>query len=80
MAASVGAAPAGATPQTEPMYVVQGIDELRPSLGPVFVVVGVFDGLHLGHAYLLTHLARRERDARRPARRSSPSIITPTRC
>lgn len=38
------------------MHVVQGIEELRPALGPVFVVVGVFDGMHLGHAYLLEHL------------------------
>ena len=38
------------------MDVVQGIERLAPGLGPVFVVVGVFDGLHLGHAYLLRHL------------------------
>jgi len=36
--------------------VVQGVERLTPALGPVFVVVGVFDGLHLGHAYLLRHL------------------------
>ena len=38
------------------MDLVQGIERLAPGLGPVFVVVGVFDGLHLGHAYLLRHL------------------------
>jgi riboflavin kinase/FMN adenylyltransferase len=39
------------------MAVVDGIDALERSLGRLFVVVGVFDGLHLGHAYLLEHLA-----------------------
>lgn len=38
------------------MKAVQGIDELEASLGRLFVVVGVFDGLHLGHQYLLDHL------------------------
>ena len=38
------------------MEVVQGVERLTPGLGPFFVVVGVFDGLHLGHAYLLRHL------------------------
>lgn len=53
------------------MHVVQGIDELRPRLGPVFVVIGVFDGLHLGHAYLLESLVSEAlaRDAR-------PTVIT----
>src|SRR6185369_17263142 len=53
------------------MHVVQGVDALRPSLGPVFVVVGVFDGMHVGHAYLLEHLGveARLRDAR-------PTVIT----
>ena len=40
------------------MAVVHGVDALSPELGPVFVVVGAFDGLHLGHLYLLDHLAR----------------------
>jgi riboflavin kinase / FMN adenylyltransferase len=39
------------------MTVVLGIDALERSLGRLFVVVGVFDGLHLGHAYLLEQLA-----------------------
>jgi riboflavin kinase/FMN adenylyltransferase len=53
------------------MHVVQGIDELRPQLGPAFVVVGVFDGMHLGHAYLLEHLV--SESATRDAR---PTVIT----
>lgn len=38
------------------MEVVSRVEGLRPELGPAFVVVGVFDGLHLGHLYLLRHL------------------------
>jgi riboflavin kinase/FMN adenylyltransferase len=38
------------------MKVVHGIDSLAPSIGRAFVVVGVFDGLHLGHLYLLDEL------------------------
>src|SRR5262245_17680528 len=44
------------------MAVVEGIAALEPGHGPAFVVVGVFDGLHLGHAYLLDHLAREASD------------------
>jgi len=40
------------------MDVVAGVDALRPEHGPVFAVVGVFDGLHRGHLYLLEHLVR----------------------
>ena len=54
--------------QTE---VVPGIDALEPRLGRLFVAVGVFDGLHLGHLYLLRHL--REAAASRSAR---PAVIT----
>lgn len=45
---------------------VQGIDSLARGHGRLFIVVGVFDGLHLGHAYLLRHLkaAAQERGAR----------------
>ena len=50
-----------------------------PQLGPIFVVIGVFDGLHLGHAYLLEHLVAEAAGAGRPSRRSSPSTTTPTR-
>ena len=53
------------------MNVVEGIDALDRSAGRLFVVVGVFDGLHRGHMYLLRRLVRsaREREAR-------PSVIT----
>jgi riboflavin kinase/FMN adenylyltransferase len=40
------------------MKVVHGIDSLDASIGPIFLVVGVFDGLHLGHLYLLDELRR----------------------
>lgn len=53
------------------MHVVGGVDALRPEHGPVFAVIGVFDGLHLGHAYLLDHLVREA--ATRSAR---PTVIT----
>jgi riboflavin kinase/FMN adenylyltransferase len=53
------------------MDVVQGVEDLRPEHGRLFVVIGVFDGLHRGHAYLLEHL-RTEAD-RRGAR---PTVIT----
>ncbi|MEO7229391.1 MAG: hypothetical protein ABIZ30_02235 [Candidatus Limnocylindrales bacterium] len=51
--------------------VVQGIHALDAGHGRLFVVVGVFDGLHLGHSYLLRNLrdGARERDAR-------PTVIT----
>lgn len=58
-------------PERAAMVVVAGIDALESSHGPVFVVVGVFDGLHRGHAYLLEHLVREA--ARRSAR---PTVIT----
>jgi len=51
--------------------VVSGIDALEARLGRLFVVVGVFDGLHLGHLYLLRYL--REAAASRDAR---PTVIT----
>lgn len=53
------------------MEVVEGIDALRPELGPAFVVVGVFDGMHQGHAYLLDHLV-----AEATRRLSRPTVIT----
>jgi riboflavin kinase/FMN adenylyltransferase len=51
--------------------VVAGVDRLEASHGPLFAVIGVFDGLHLGHQYLLRRLVAeaRERGAR-------PSVIT----
>jgi riboflavin kinase/FMN adenylyltransferase len=48
------------------MDVVAGIDRLSPANGRLFVVVGVFDGLHRGHRYLLHRLGRAA--ARRGAR------------
>ncbi|HUQ78084.1 MAG TPA: FAD synthetase family protein [Patescibacteria group bacterium] len=39
--------------------------------GPLLVAVGVFDGLHLGHAWLLDHVVREAR-----ARAARPAVIT----
>jgi riboflavin kinase/FMN adenylyltransferase len=40
------------------MDVVSGIGRLGPEHGRLFAVVGVFDGLHRGHRYLLAQLRR----------------------
>ena len=53
------------------MEVVHGIDALPAGRGPVFIVIGVFDGLHLGHRYLLAHLV-----SEAAARDSEPTVIT----
>ncbi len=53
------------------MQVVHGVEELSPDLGPLFVVVGVFDGLHLGHLYLLRHLVTEA-----ASREARPAVIT----
>ena len=53
------------------MDVVSGVEELRPEHGPIFAVVGVFDGLHRGHIYLLDHLVRASAD-----RSARPCVIT----
>jgi riboflavin kinase/FMN adenylyltransferase len=53
------------------MAIIDGIDALDRSLGRLFVVVGVFDGLHRGHAYLLGELGRAAR-----ARSALPAVIT----
>jgi riboflavin kinase/FMN adenylyltransferase len=50
---------------------VFGVEALRPEYGPLFAVIGVFDGIHLGHRYLLGCLVEEAR--RRGAR---PSVIT----
>jgi riboflavin kinase/FMN adenylyltransferase len=53
------------------MSVVHGVDGLDAPLGRLFFVIGVFDGLHRGHEYLLHELrsAAQARDAR-------PAVIT----
>lgn len=53
------------------MKVVHGIDSLDVSIGRIFVVVGVFDGLHLGHLYLLDELRRAA-----AAHEAKPVVIT----
>jgi riboflavin kinase/FMN adenylyltransferase len=53
------------------MDVVGGVNALSSAHGRLFVVIGVFDGLHRGHAYLLRRL--REAAAAREAR---PAVIT----
>lgn len=53
------------------MRTVTGRPALRAEDGPLFVVVGVFDGLHLGHAYLLAQLVREARD-----RAARPTVVT----
>lgn len=51
--------------------VIAGVEGLRHEHGPLFAVIGVFDGIHLGHRYLLGRLVEEAR--RRGAR---PSVIT----
>jgi riboflavin kinase/FMN adenylyltransferase len=53
------------------MDVARGLEHLARSASPAFLVVGVFDGLHLGHSYLLDHLVA---EARR--RQARPVVIT----
>jgi riboflavin kinase / FMN adenylyltransferase len=53
------------------MAVVEGTSALAPALGRLFVVVGVFDGLHLGHEYLLGELRRAAIE-----HRARPAVIT----
>ena len=53
------------------MTVIDGVEGLSPALGRLFVVIGVFDGLHRGHLYLLDHLVR---DAARLGAR--PAVLT----
>jgi tRNA pseudouridine55 synthase len=50
------------------LVVVPGVEALRPALGRLYVAVGVFDGLHRGHQYLLRELRHAaERTGARPA-------------
>jgi len=53
------------------MEIVHGLDALPVGRGPVFIVIGVFDGLHLGHRYLLAHLV-----SEAAKRDSEPTVIT----
>lgn len=53
------------------MEVVAGVAGLRPEHGPILAVVGVFDGLHRGHAYLLEHLVHEAE-----LRSAHPAVIT----
>lgn len=53
------------------MHVARGLDHLPTSEHPAFIVVGVFDGLHRGHQYLLAHLVSEA--ARHHAR---PMVVT----
>ncbi len=65
---AAGSAEGGRPAQVEPrlrivdpanrMTVVSGIDALDPQLGRLYLAVGVFDGLHRGHLYLLRELRR----------------------
>ncbi|HEY7131418.1 MAG TPA: FAD synthetase family protein [Candidatus Limnocylindrales bacterium] len=50
---------------------VEGRGALEPGDGPLLVTVGVFDGLHLGHVWLLEHLVREAR-----LRSARPAVIT----
>jgi riboflavin kinase / FMN adenylyltransferase len=58
-------------PRQRPLQVVQGIDGLTGDLGTLLVCVGVFDGLHRGHRYLLHNLVHEAR-----ARNARPAVIT----
>jgi riboflavin kinase/FMN adenylyltransferase len=53
------------------VIVVPGVANLAPEHGRLFVVLGVFDGLHRGHLYLLEELRRAAGD-----RGARPSVIT----
>ena len=53
------------------MKTVVGRAQLEAADGPLLAAVGVFDGLHLGHAYLLEHLVREAH-----ARSARPAVIT----
>src|SRR5436190_11238480 len=53
------------------MRTVIGRSQLRPADGPLLIVIGVFDGLHRGHAYLLEHLVREA-----ATRRAHPAVVT----
>lgn len=82
-----GSAPGPASPDTESPLpaghgstcpdpqrgtrLVAGLDALAAGDGPLLVVVGVFDGLHRGHAHLLQQLRREA-----TKRSAKPAVIT----
>ncbi len=51
--------------------IARGLGGLHASEHPAFVVVGVFDGLHRGHQYLLSHLVEQA-----AARNARPMVLT----
>lgn len=51
--------------------IVHGVDRLEARHGPIFAVIGVFDGIHLGHQYLLRRLVEESR-----TRSARPTVIT----
>ena len=53
------------------MRVVEGTERLDASVGRLYAVVGVFDGLHRGHDYLLGELRRAA-----AAHEARPAVIT----
>ena len=53
------------------MILVEGVDHLERRHGRLFVVLGVFDGLHLGHTYMLRELGRAAAQ-----RGAAPGVIT----
>lgn len=53
------------------MEPVIGVAALEAAHGPLFVVIGVFDGIHRGHRYLLGRLVEEAR-----ARAARPAVIT----
>ena len=50
---------------------IGGVDGLGRDDGPIFAVIGVFDGIHRGHQYLLRHL-----DLQAEAHHARPTVIT----
>lgn len=50
---------------------VAGVEGLEADHGPLFVVIGVFDGIHRGHQYLLDRLVEEAR-----VRGAKPAVIT----
>jgi riboflavin kinase/FMN adenylyltransferase len=58
-------------PVSDRVAIVHGVDRLEPRHGPIFAVIGVFDGIHLGHQYLLRRLVEEAR-----TRSARPTVVT----